>query len=110
MKTEARTAQCGAETGVLRAVDPARLLDTALRLIARPSPTGAAGPAADELAAILSEDGFTVERSPAGHEPAPAVVVANVNASRSVSISSRTEAALVVTAPAATASKADSSR
>ena len=75
MKTEARTAQCGAETGVLRAVDPARLLDTALRLIARPSPTGAAGPAADELAAILSEDGFTVERIPAGHEPAPAVVV-----------------------------------
>ncbi len=44
------------------AVSAKRLLDTAVRLIARPSPTGAAGAAADELAAILAEDGFAVER------------------------------------------------
>jgi acetylornithine deacetylase/succinyl-diaminopimelate desuccinylase-like protein len=56
------------------AVDRARLLDTAVRLIARPSPTGAAGAAADELAAVLEGEGFAVERPAAGHPAAPAVV------------------------------------
>lgn len=57
------------------AVDAKRLVDTAVRLIAKPSPTGTAGAAADELAAILTEDGFTVERPVAGHPASPAVVV-----------------------------------
>jgi succinyl-diaminopimelate desuccinylase len=56
------------------AVDPARLLETAVRLIAKPSPTGSAGAAANELASILTEDGFRVERPEAGHPDAPAVV------------------------------------
>jgi acetylornithine deacetylase/succinyl-diaminopimelate desuccinylase-like protein len=51
-----------------------RLLDTAARLVARPSPTGAARAAADELAAILAADGFAVERPIAAHPDAPAVV------------------------------------
>ncbi|OWK38256.1 M20 family metallopeptidase [Fimbriiglobus ruber] len=59
---------------VCAAVNTQRLLDTAVRLIARPSPTGSAGAAADELAAILTEDGFAVERPTAGHPAAPAVV------------------------------------
>ena len=56
------------------AVSAGRLLDTAVRLIGRPSPTGSAGAAADELAAVLTEDGFHVERPVAGHAAAPAVV------------------------------------
>jgi len=56
-------------------VNRARLLDTAVRLVAEPSPTRSAGPAADALAAILTEDGFTVERVVAGHAASPAVVV-----------------------------------
>src|SRR5260370_515757 len=51
-----------------------RLLNTAARLIEVPSPTGAAGAAADRLAEILSSDGFPVERVAAGHATAPAVV------------------------------------
>ena len=56
-------------------VDRRRLLAIADRLIAVPSPTGRAGAAADGLAAVLSEEGFAVERPAAGHPDAPAVVV-----------------------------------
>jgi acetylornithine deacetylase/succinyl-diaminopimelate desuccinylase-like protein len=52
-----------------------RLVETALRLIEVPSPTGTAGAACDRLAALLHADGFHVERPPAGHPAAPAVVV-----------------------------------
>jgi acetylornithine deacetylase/succinyl-diaminopimelate desuccinylase-like protein len=55
-------------------VDRARLLDTAQKLIAVPSPTGDGGAVADRLAEILTADGFTVERPAAGHPAAPAVV------------------------------------
>jgi len=58
-----------------RAVNRQRLLDTAQRLIAIHSPTGAAGAACECLAQILTEDGFNVERVAAGHAAAPAVVV-----------------------------------
>lgn len=57
------------------AVNLERLVDTALRLIAVPSPTGQAGGAADTLADILRADGFAVERPVAGHPVAPAVAV-----------------------------------
>jgi acetylornithine deacetylase/succinyl-diaminopimelate desuccinylase-like protein len=56
-------------------VNRARLLDTAQRLVAVPSPTGEAGAAADCLAELLRADGFDVERPVAGHAAAPAVVV-----------------------------------
>jgi acetylornithine deacetylase/succinyl-diaminopimelate desuccinylase-like protein len=59
---------------VQRAVNRQRLVDTAVRLVAVPSPTGDAGAVSDCLAAILAEDGFTVERPEAGHAKAPAVV------------------------------------
>jgi acetylornithine deacetylase/succinyl-diaminopimelate desuccinylase-like protein len=59
---------------LLQAVDRRRLVDTALALIAVPSRTGEAGPAADCLARVLTADGFAVERPPAGHPAAPAVV------------------------------------
>ncbi len=58
-----------------KAVNRQRLLDTAERLVAVPSPTGTAGKAADCLAALLASEGFTVERPVAGHPAAPAVVV-----------------------------------
>ena len=57
------------------AVDRRRLLDTAVQLVSVPSRTGEAGAAADCLAHLLAADGFTVERPPAGHPAAPAVVV-----------------------------------
>jgi acetylornithine deacetylase/succinyl-diaminopimelate desuccinylase-like protein len=56
-------------------VNRQRLVDTALRLISVPSPTGDAGKAADGLADLLAADGFAVERPAAGHAAAPAVVV-----------------------------------
>src|SRR5262245_15471586 len=56
-------------------VNRQRLLDTAVRLVEVHSPTGAAGGAADRLAAILASDGFAVDRPAAGHAAAPAVVV-----------------------------------
>jgi len=63
----------------LRAVDEAlvreRLLETALCLMAVPSPTGSAGAVSDALAQILREDGFEVERPQGGHPAAPAVAV-----------------------------------
>jgi acetylornithine deacetylase/succinyl-diaminopimelate desuccinylase-like protein len=58
-----------------RTVNRKRLLDTAERIIATPSHTGDAGAVCDCLARILMDDGFTVERAPAGHPAAPAVVV-----------------------------------
>ena len=57
------------------AVSRQRLVDTARKLIEVPSPTGSAGAAADRLAGLLREDGFTVERPEASHPTAPAVVV-----------------------------------
>jgi succinyl-diaminopimelate desuccinylase len=58
-----------------RAVNRTRLLDTAVKLVAIPSPTGEAGAALDRLAGILTADGFAVERPTGGHPTAPAVVV-----------------------------------
>ena len=55
-------------------VNRRRLLTIAERLIAVPSPTGRAGAAADALAAILTEEGFAVDRPDGGHTEAPAVV------------------------------------
>jgi acetylornithine deacetylase/succinyl-diaminopimelate desuccinylase-like protein len=52
-----------------------RLLDTAVQLVAAPSPTGAAGPACDALADLLAADGFRVDSEPAGHPAGPAVLV-----------------------------------
>jgi acetylornithine deacetylase/succinyl-diaminopimelate desuccinylase-like protein len=51
-----------------------RLLDTATRLIAVPSPTGDAGAVLDTLAQLLGADGFTVAREAATHPTAPAVI------------------------------------
>lgn len=56
-------------------VNPQRLADTALALIAVPSPTRSAGAVADRLAEILTADGFVVERPVADWPEAPAVVV-----------------------------------
>ncbi|WP_439631989.1 M20 family metallopeptidase [Gemmata sp.] len=74
MRTEPRRRGPHPLPAACAAVRAERLLDTAVRLIARPSPTGAAGAAADELAAVLEADGFAVERHAAGHPAAPAVV------------------------------------
>src|SRR4029078_2814872 len=49
-------------------------LDTAIKLISVPSPTGNAGAALDCLAGLLAADGFAVTRAAAGHAPAPAVM------------------------------------
>lgn len=57
------------------AVQPERLLATAVELVAIPSPTRSAGAVADHLAAILAADGFTVERPVANWPEAPAVAV-----------------------------------
>jgi acetylornithine deacetylase/succinyl-diaminopimelate desuccinylase-like protein len=59
---------------VKQAVNRQRLVDTAVRLVAVPSPTGEAGAASDCLAQILTGDGFAVERPEAGYPRAPAVV------------------------------------
>ena len=50
------------EDHVLQAIDDRRLIDTAKKLIAVPSPTLDAGAVADALEAILAADGFAVER------------------------------------------------
>lgn len=60
---------------LLNAVNRERLLDTATRLVAVPSPTGSAGAALDCLADNLRADGFEVQRPAGGHPTAPAVVV-----------------------------------
>ncbi|MCL4861366.1 MAG: M20/M25/M40 family metallo-hydrolase, partial [Caldilineaceae bacterium] len=57
------------------AVDAQRLVETAIRLVGAPSPTRSAGAVADELAALLREDGFNVQRPVADWPEAPAVVV-----------------------------------
>ncbi|MBI4606223.1 MAG: M20/M25/M40 family metallo-hydrolase [Planctomycetes bacterium] len=59
---------------VLAAVHRGRLLETAVRLVSIPSPTGDAGRAADCLAGLLGEAGLEVERRDAGHPAAPAVI------------------------------------
>jgi acetylornithine deacetylase/succinyl-diaminopimelate desuccinylase-like protein len=58
-----------------QAVNRQRLLDTAVQLVAVPSPTGNAGAVADRLTRLLQDDGFTVERPTGGHLSAPAVLV-----------------------------------
>lgn len=58
-----------------QAVQRERLLSTAKKLVAVPSWTGDAGAVSDCLAAILSQDGFEVERPEGGHHPSPSVVV-----------------------------------
>ena len=55
-------------------IDRERLVETAVKLIEVPSPTGEAGAVADRLAGILADEGFAVERPAAGHAKAPAVV------------------------------------
>ncbi len=60
---------------IRRGVNPQRLAETALALIAVPSPTRSAGAVADRLAEILAADGFAVERPVADWPEAPAVVV-----------------------------------
>lgn len=62
-------------SAVCAAVDRERLVKTAVRLIGKPSRTGEAAAVADELEAILREDGFNVERPIANYEQSPAVVV-----------------------------------
>ncbi|MBM3835038.1 MAG: M20 family metallopeptidase [Verrucomicrobia bacterium] len=57
------------------AVNPQRLVQTAVQLVSAPSPTGDAGKAADCLAEILRADGFAVTRPAAGHPSSPAVAV-----------------------------------
>lgn len=57
-----------------RHVSRERLIDTAVRLIEVPSPTGQGGAVADRLAAILDRDGFSIQRPDANHPAAPAVV------------------------------------
>lgn len=60
---------------ITQAINTQRLLDTAIALVEIPSPTLSAGAVADRLAAILTADGFTVERPIADWPTAPAVVV-----------------------------------
>jgi acetylornithine deacetylase/succinyl-diaminopimelate desuccinylase-like protein len=50
-----------------------RLVETAVRLVEVPSPTGQAGAALDLLAEILAADGFAVQRPDGGYPAAPAV-------------------------------------
>ncbi|MCB0186752.1 MAG: hypothetical protein KDE31_20940, partial [Caldilineaceae bacterium] len=57
------------------AVNEDRLLETATALVNVPSPTCSAGACADQLAEILTADGFAVERVVADWPEAPAVVV-----------------------------------
>src|SRR5690349_6196065 len=56
-------------------VDGARLVETAVRLIEVPSPTGQAGAVSDRLAEMFRTEGFAVERPDGGHPTSPAVVV-----------------------------------
>src|SRR4051812_23701202 len=57
------------------AVNPQRLVETAVALVGVPSRTGEAGAVADRLAALLEADGFAVERPAGGYPSAPAVAV-----------------------------------
>jgi acetylornithine deacetylase/succinyl-diaminopimelate desuccinylase-like protein len=60
-------------TTIKEAVDPRRLAETALALVAIPSPTRSAGAVANKLAALLRAEGFPVERPVADWPEAPAV-------------------------------------
>jgi acetylornithine deacetylase len=60
---------------IQRAVNPQRLIDTAIALVEIPSPTCSAGAVANRLAEMLAADGFAVERPIADWPEAPAVVV-----------------------------------
>jgi acetylornithine deacetylase/succinyl-diaminopimelate desuccinylase-like protein len=51
-----------------------RLLETAIKLIGIPSPTGNAGAVSDALAELLRSDGFEVERDGSAHPASPAVI------------------------------------
>jgi acetylornithine deacetylase/succinyl-diaminopimelate desuccinylase-like protein len=64
-----------AAAAVRAAINPERLLQTAVELVGVPSPTRSAGAVADRLAAILAAAGFAVERPVADWPDAPAVVV-----------------------------------
>ncbi|MBI2824838.1 MAG: M20/M25/M40 family metallo-hydrolase [Planctomycetia bacterium] len=57
------------------AVQRERLVDTAVRLVAVPSPTSDAAAVSACLAQLLAADGFAVERPAGGHPSAAAVVV-----------------------------------
>jgi acetylornithine deacetylase/succinyl-diaminopimelate desuccinylase-like protein len=59
---------------VKAAIQPERLLDTAVKLIGVPSPTRSGAAVADRLHEILESDGFPVERPACGWPDAPAVV------------------------------------
>lgn len=59
---------------IRNAVSEERLLDTATRMIAIPSPTRSAASVADCLAETLESDGFDVQRSDCGWSDAPAVI------------------------------------
>jgi acetylornithine deacetylase/succinyl-diaminopimelate desuccinylase-like protein len=61
--------------GLRQAVNRQRIIDTVVTLVGVPSRTGEASAAADCLAKIFADDGFTVERPAGGHPAAPAVVV-----------------------------------
>jgi len=65
----------GLSSQLHKAVNRRRLIETAVNLISVPSRTGEAGAALERLAALLSADGFTVERHSAGHDAAPAIAV-----------------------------------
>lgn len=56
------------------ALDRSRLIQTAMELIAVPSPTGQARAVLDRAAEMLQSDGLNVSRAEGGHGPAPAVV------------------------------------
>jgi acetylornithine deacetylase/succinyl-diaminopimelate desuccinylase-like protein len=75
METVMSSASRAESRKLLDAVDGERLLATAVKLIAVPSPTGDGGACADTLARVLEADGFNVERPTANHPAAPAVVV-----------------------------------
>ena len=75
MKTKANGMKVPGASKVLQSVNRQRLLDTAMRLLSKPSRTGEAGVVSDELEAVIKADGFSVERPVAGHAAAPAVVV-----------------------------------
>ena len=79
-------------------IDRDRLVDTAQRLIAVPSPTGQAGAALDCLADILQGDGFLVDRHEAGHAAAPAVI-ARLSGSRPGGSCSSTDISTRSTSP-----------
>ncbi len=65
---------CEDHQAAVAAVDEARLMETAVDLVAAPSPTRSAGEAAERLDRRLRDDGFQVERPTADWPESPAVV------------------------------------